>query len=490
MRWLKILCLATGALMLAATLAGGLWAGSRIAFYELQDNVVHLAEKQRYLEDISKRQLPAAPPNIVFILFDDLGYGDLGYTGSRAIATPTIDKLARDGVVLTQFYSPSAICSPARAGYLTGRLAPRAGIPYVVFPEGSFYDSLLKLAGISNRLPAEEITLADVLQAAGYTTGMVGKWHLGDHSPSLPNDMGFQHYFGALYSNDMQPFALYRNRDIEIPAPADQTMLNQWYGAEARRFIAEHSGAPFFLYLAHNFPHIPLFRPVADEGRSRGGLYGDVVEGLDDMVAGIVATLKSQGVYENSLILITSDNGPWFQGSPGPHRGRKADVFEGGMRVPMLAHWPARLPAATTLDGLAMGTDWFPTILDWLQLPLPSDRLIDGNSLRGMLARGEDSPNEYLYFFSSSELAAVRDARYKYHERAPIAYPQSGSVLSFGFSKGPWLFDFATDFNESYDVSALQPGVAERMGAALQRKREEMRDNPRGWVSSASAPER
>jgi len=224
---------ALGTLLLLVLLVA-LFVGYRLVTAGQSDDEARLAGKRDYLEHIHQRTLPDDAPNIVFILYDDMGYGDIGAgaRGSDMIATPHIDGLAAGGVVLTDFHSPSPVCTPARAGYLTGRLAPRAGLPDVVFPTGSLKGFLFRtLAGphLNVRLPAEEITLADILRAAGYTTGMVGKWHLGDRSPSLPNDMGFDSYFGALYSNDMQPFALYADRDIAVAAPADQRLLTERY---------------------------------------------------------------------------------------------------------------------------------------------------------------------------------------------------------------------------------------------------------------------
>ncbi|MEH6582931.1 MAG: sulfatase [Halioglobus sp.] len=479
---LKQLCLILGACLLGAIALGVLWLGGKVALYNQLDSQVHLVGKKNYLQRISQLPQTVDRPNIVLILFDDLGYGDLGVTGSQAISTPNIDQLAKQGLNLSNFYAPAPVCTPSRAGFLTGRLPLRAGMPSVVFPSESSFNVIHKLSDTNIRFPAEEITLADVLQAAGYATGMVGKWHLGDQSPSLPNDMGFEEYFGALYSNDMTPFSLYRNRDIEISAPADQTRLNEWYGRETSQFIERHNKEPFFLYFAHNFPHIPLYRPDKDTGRSKGGLYGDVVEGLDDVVGRLVSKLKSEGVYENTIILITSDNGPWYQGSPANSRGRKSDTFEGGMHVPMIVHWPAKLEGGKTITGISMGTDWFPTFLDWLDLPLPGDRIIDGSSLRGMLENNESSPNDYVYYFSGKNLMAIRDARYKYHDRRGVVHATSGLPIAFSIPKGPWLFDTFTDFNESYDVSLSEPEVTVRMEKALKVKRKEMKENMRGWV--------
>lgn len=482
MIWLKRLSLSIGMVLLGSLVLGGLWLTLKISFYQQEDMQQHIIGKQHYLEGIANTPIAEGHPNIVFILFDDLGYGDLSLTGSNSIKTPGIDGLAASGLNLTNFYAPAPVCTPSRAGFLTGRFPLRAGMPNVVFPSTHPLSNMHKISDRNVRFPAEEITLADVLQAAGYATGMVGKWHLGDESPSLPNDMGFQEYFGALYSNDMTPFALYRNRDIEIEAPADQTRLNEWYGDEASAFIKRHSDKPFFLYFAHNFPHIPLYSPDEDKGRSEGGLYGDVVEALDDVVESVVLTLKEQGVYENTLILITSDNGPWYQGSPGDNRGRKSDTFEGGMHVPMIVHWPAKFSSGRTIDGISMGTDWFPTLLDWLGLPLPKDRIIDGKSLRGMLENDAPSPNDYIYYFAGETLKAVRDSRYKYHDRRGVVHTSSEMPIGMAIPKGPWLFDTQYDFNESYDISMNEPEVTERLKNALERKRQEMLDNKRGWL--------
>ncbi len=482
MRWLKLPALILGCLVLLGITAAGLWATFKVLTHSQQDNEKHLRAKQDYLSSLAQLPRKDNRPNILFILFDDLGYGDLGFTGSQAIETPTLDNLAAKGVVLNNFYSPAPYCTPARAGFLTGRLPLRAGMPQVVMPSQSPLGYLSRLLDHNKRIPAEEITLADVLGAAGYSTGIVGKWHLGDRAPSLPNDMGFQSYFGALYSNDMTPFALYRNRTIEIPAPADQTRLNEWYGAESVRFIEQNRGKPFFLYLAHNFPHIPLYRPAADKGRSAGGRYGDVIEGLDDMVERIVTALRETGQFENTLVLVTSDNGPWYQGNPGNERGRKGETFEGGMRVPMIAHWPAGLLGGRKIDGLAMGTDWFPTILEWLEVPLPQDRLIDGNSLRNMLQNDASSPNEFLYYFAGENLMAVRDARHKFHAKRTVPYVMAGQRFFFGAARGPWLIDLDTDRQESYDVIEAKPEVGQRLQRALEQKEQEMKTNRRGWL--------
>ncbi len=476
------LVLSTLILLLLLTAMVLIVGGLKIAFYEQKTDEEHLDQKQTYLDTIAAvtESNTTRRPNIVFVLYDDLGYGDFSFTGSASINTPNIDRLAQNGVALKQFYSPAPVCTPARFGYLTGRVAERGALSHVVFPEGHLMDRLLRLRNANVGIPPSEISLANVLQAAGYKTGLVGKWHLGDQQASLPNSMGFEHFYGALYSNDMTPFALYKNRDVIIPAPVDQTHLSRHYVEATSEFIQTNKDRPFFLYLAHNFPHIPLFVRKDKLGVSGGGLYGDVVEELDDGIGQLIAALKAAGVYDNTLIIITSDNGPWFQGSPGGSRGRKAETFEGGMHVPFVAHWPQGFCRGCELDGLASGVDLMPTILDILKLPAPKDRTLDGRSLLEFLRNEADSPHDYQYYFSG-KLLAVRDARFKYIPKRPIIHPMAGVPIAFGMPKGPWLFDLKNDPEESYDVSARYPEEFLRLEAAFKKKEDDMRENPAAW---------
>jgi arylsulfatase A-like enzyme len=476
---------ALGTLLLLLVLVA-LFIGYRLLSAGQEDNEAHLAAKAAYLEQLGGATLPGDVPNIVFILYDDLGYGDIGAgaAGSDMIATPRIDQLAANGVVLTDFHSPSPVCTPSRAGYLTGRLAPRAGLPNVVFPTGSvksFLFSTLVAPHRNVRLPAEEITLADILQAAGYATGMVGKWHLGDRSPSLPNDMGFDSYLGALYSNDMEPFALYADRDIAVEAPADQRYLTERYAEAATGFIEQHAGEPFFLYFAHNFPHDPLFVREDRSGRSKAGLYGDVLEEIDDSVGAIVDTLAQTGNLDNTLIMISSDNGPWYLGDAGNQRGRKGNTFEGGMRVPFIAHWPAAIEAGRVEHAMAMGTDLVPTVLELLRLPPPPDRVLDGRSILDLLTSGGPTPHDLLYYYDGETLFAVRDQRFKYRGPAGVFYSTDQMPVGGAVPQKEWLFDLAGDQRESYDTSDRHPRELARLREAFESKRREMAGNPRGW---------
>ncbi|MFT4613470.1 MAG: arylsulfatase A-like enzyme [Bacteroidia bacterium] len=482
--WRRITALASTLILFVVVVA--LFLAYRWLSAGQQDNLVHVQEKRQYLATIASTEPAVADmPNIILVLYDDLGYGDIG-AGAQGnlLNTPNIDALAAAGVTLSDFHSPAPVCTPSRAGIMTGRLPARAGLPNVVFPSDTWKSFLINTVITPNsnvRLPEEEITLADVLQAAGYATGMVGKWHMGDRSPSLPNDMGFEQYFGALYSNDMEPFALYRNDKIEVAAPADQDYLTEHYTREATQFIEQHSDEPFFLYFAHNFPHDPLHAREDRLGQSAGGLYGDVIEEIDDSIGEIVAVLERTGNLESTLLLITSDNGPWFLGSAGNQRGRKGNTFEGGMRVPFIAHWPNRIPAGRTEPAMAMGTDLLPTVLDLLQLPAPTDRLLDGRSILPVLTEGAVTPHDFLYYYDAKTLFAVRDQRFKYRAPAGVIYSTDQSPIGGSMPQKEWLFDLAGDSHEAYDTSATYTEDADRLRKAFAAKNAEMKENTRGW---------
>lgn len=482
----RVLAAVLSTLLLLALLAA-LFAGYRVATHgQQEDDAEHLAAKRAYLEQLATQStLPADAPNLLFILYDDMGYGDIGAGADGAmINTPNIDRLAAHGMVLSDFHSPAPVCTPARAGYLTGRLPARAGLPNVVFPTGSgkaFVFSVLASPDSNVRIPAEEITLADVLGAAGYATGMVGKWHLGDRSPSLPNDMGFDSYFGALYSNDMEPFALYRDRDIAVQAPVDQRYLTERYTEAATQFIRDKADGPFFLYFAHNFPHDPLFVRAERSGRSDAGLYGDVLEEIDDSVGALVEALRETGALDNTLIIITSDNGPWYLGNAGDQRGRKGNTFEGGMRVPFIAHWPARIGAGGESGAMAMGTDLLPTMLDILGLPAPTDRIIDGRSIRRVLTDNAPTPHDYLYYYDGETLFAARDQRFKYRGAAGVFYSTDQMPFGAAVQQKEWLFDLAGDRRESYDTSTRHPEKLAELREAFDAKNADMAQNKRGW---------
>ncbi len=474
-------------LVLILILLAVLYPAISLLTYEQTDDELHLAAKRDYLASLAALPASGDRPNVVIVLLDDLGYGDIGAFGARSVATPHIDSLAAAGTRFTHYYSPSPVCSPSRAGLMTGRYPPRVGLGHVVFPEGAILSGLQKIRGLNIRVPAEEIMLSEVLKAVGYHTGMVGKWHMGDVAPSQPNDFGFDSYYGGLYSNDMTPFALYRNREIEEQAELDQTRMNGLYTREVVSFVEQQNGAaPFFLYYAHHFPHIPLYSSPEQEGKSNAGLYGDVVEDIDSSVGALLDALRRKGVMDNTLILFTSDNGPWYQGSPGFGRGRKNQTWEGGQRVPFIAHWTGRVPAGAT-DGTPLsGVDIFPTILGLLGLPLPADRLIDGTDISGLLQGSVALSERSLFYYSHSgtSLDAVRDLRFKYHRRRGVRSAGVADRVDLLRAKGPWLFDLTNDAQESYDVSEKYPQAMRRLQDIFKGRNTEMEANPRGWVET------
>ena len=272
-----------------------------------------------------------------------------------------------------------------------------------MFPRGHPIDRVQRASGRPIRLPADEITLADALHAGGYATMMVGKWHLGAESPSLPTDLGFEHFFGVLHSNDMQPLPLWRDREIAAEHPLDQATLTRRYTDEAVAFLESNRERPFFLYVAHSFPHEPLHASAEQAGKSPDGLYGDVLADLDASTGAIVDALERLGQARNTLVLVTSDNGPWFEGSAGALRGRKNDVLEGGMRVPLIARWPGRVPAGQRIEAVAGAIDVLPTALGLAGVPLPADRVIDGVDLAPLLfGRGPAPPERPILYYRTA----------------------------------------------------------------------------------------
>jgi arylsulfatase A-like enzyme len=481
--WRRIWALLSSLLLIIIVLI--VWAALRISGSNQVDDEFHMSSKQAYLDSLSSTIAPSAtPPNILFVLYDDLGYGDIGHGAGGLIKTPNIDKLASNGVMLSDFHSPAPVCTPSRAGFLTGRLPARAGLPNVVFPTGSLKSLLiddLLAPNLNKRLPAEEITLANILNAVGYNTAMIGKWHMGDRSPSLPNDMGFEQYYGALYSNDMEPFAFYRNAQIALEAPVDQTRMSELYANEASAFIESQTDRPFFLYFAHNFPHDPLASRPQRNGSSDAGLFGDVMEEIDDGIGQIVTSLEKVGKLENTLIIISSDNGPWFLGNAGDQRGRKGNTFEGGMRVPFIAHWPAAISPGRVEPAMAMGTDLVPTVLEILGMPAPTDRILDGKSILPVLTSGGDTPHDYLYYHDGEVLFAARSQRFKYRGPAGVFYSTDQMSIGATVPQKEWLFDLNGDPRESYDTSNRYPKVTDELRTAFEAKVSDMAANPRGW---------
>jgi arylsulfatase A-like enzyme len=410
-------------------------------------------------------------PNVVLILADDLGYGDLGSYGAADLRTPNLDRLAREGVRFTEFYAAANTCSPSRAALLTGRYPPRSGVNAVLFhdtPDG---------------LPHEEITLAELLQDAGYDTAMIGKWHLGPSSEFSPLTHGFAEFFGVPHSNDEKNFFVWDGAR-RIAEPVDQSALMRRYTDRAIAFVdrAAQRGRPFFLYLAHNAPHVPLYPAPGFAGKSARGTFGDVVEELDASTGELMGALARRGLDRDTLVIFTSDNGPWLAmrewgGSAGGLRGGKTGTFEGGHRVPALARWPAAVPAGREIAGVAGLMDWLPTIAELAGAPLPADRPIDGRSLAATLrGTGSRAPTPFFYLRlripfgeQGHEIGAVRDGRWKLHLAKRGFYPKllEPLVKAELYGHGRMLFDLEADPSETRDVAAEQPEVVARLEREL-----------------------
>ena len=417
---------------------------------------------------------PARPPNFVIIFADDLGYGDLGCYGHPTIRTPHLDRLAADGVRFTQFYVAASVCTPSRAGLMTGRLPVRTGMcsdnPRVLFQYSA------------GGLPPEEITLAEALRERGYACGCFGKWHLGHLPQFLPTSNGFETYLGLPYSNDMErrggvgpagraaflePRSEYWNvplmRDAEvIERPADQTTLTRRYTEAAVKFIRDHKTDPFFVYLPHTMPHVPLFRSPEFENHSARGLYGDVIEEVDWSVGQIVQTLQSEGLAENTLVWFTSDNGPWLiygdhGGTAGLLKDGKGCTWEGGMRVPSIACWPGKIPGGRVSSALAASLDLFPTFVKLAGGTAPADRTYDGYDLSGLLLRDEPSPRDTVYFYRGRRLMAVRHGAYKAHFITQGAYGEESKQIDR--HDPPLLFHLEHDPSERNNVAQDHPDV-------------------------------
>lgn len=432
----------------------------------------------------------AAPPrpNVILILADDLGYGDLGCYGHPRFKTPHLDRMAAEGARLTQFNCAAPFCAPTRASLMTGRYPFRCGMTQNPTPDaGPEADALC--------LPASEVTLAQVLRNAGYATGMIGKWHLGHKEPSmLPTARGFDSYFGIPYSNDMRPVKLLRGAET-VEYPVAQTTLTRRYTEEAAAFIREHREGPFFLYFAHAMPHKPLAPSEEYYQQSGAGLYGDVISELDASVGAVLTALKDGGIDRRTLVFFTSDNGPWFGGSTGGLRGMKGASWEGGYRVPMIARWPGKIPAGHTSSQPAVMMDLFATVLAATGARMPDDRALDGKDIMPLLVGDAASPHEAIFGHQGPRLATVRDARWKLHvlpgremklkpgpdgrwhdPRAPDGVtilapyeqyqPADHPGLQTGDPAAPMqLFDLRADPGEQHDIAAEHPREVQRLKA-------------------------
>src|SRR3954451_12782539 len=347
-------------------------------------------------------------PNVIILLADDLGYGDLACFGHPKFKTPNLDRMAAEGARLTQFNTPMPFCAPTRASLMTGRYPFRCGLTSNPAPDfGGQYTEL--------RLPTSEITLAKLFHNAGYATGMVGKWHLGHTKKEFyPVHRGFDEYLGILYSNDMRPVQLIDGEDV-VEYPVVQATLTKRYTDRAVKFIERNKNKPFFLYFAHAMPHKPLAASEKYYQKSGAGLYGDVIAELDASVGQVLAKLKELKLDDNTFVVFTSDNGPWFGGSTGGLRGMKGTSWEGGYRVPFIARWPGMIPVGHISDQPAIMMDLFTTTLRIAGIAAPADRVIDGADISPILTSNAASPHKVIFGTQGPNLATVRDERRKLH---------------------------------------------------------------------------
>jgi arylsulfatase A len=441
-------------------------------------------------------------PNFIVIFADDQGYQDMGCFGSPKIKTPNLDQMAREGMRFTDFYSACSVCSPSRAALLTGCYPPRVGLTRVLFPRDTV------------GLNPKETTIARLLKRRGYATACVGKWHMGHLRQFLPTNQGFDSYFGVPYSNDMtiarnmtaavnaklpegmtaesmktapakrSDVPLMRNTEV-IEYPADQATLTKRYTTEAIKFItaSNDKGKPFFLYLPHTMPHIPLFASEKFKGTSARGLYGDVIEEMDWSVGEIRKTLKSLGIEKNTLVIYTSDNGPWLRmgkngGCALPLRGGKFQTYEGGMREPTVMCWPGKIPAGKVCDQVASTIDILPTLGKLAGAKLP-DVTIDGKDIFPLISgqRGAKSPHEAYYFYRGTRLEAVRAGKWKYRLASPRKRKKGKKGEKPKITSE--LFDLRADISESKNLADQHPDIVKRLAAMMKKFDTDLKANQR-----------
>jgi arylsulfatase A-like enzyme len=427
-------------------------------------------------------------PNVIVILADDLGYGDLGCYGAKDIATPHIDRMAREGAKFTSFYA-APVCTPTRASLMTGCIAQRVGIGGVMFPRNT------------HGLNPEEITLPDLLKGQGYATALIGKWHLGNQEMFQPLNHGFDTWYGTPSSNSqgfdpaIKQFAadcVFREgytresilklpeaqcpllRDnVVIEVPADPSLFTQRYTSETIRFITQNKDKPFFIYLAHNMPHLPLHASEKFVGSSTRGIYGDAIQELDWSTGEILRSLKEQGLGKNTLVIFTSDNGPNTStgGSSGPLSGEKGSTLEGGVRVPFVACWPGAIRAGTESNEAVTVMDLLPTLTELAGGKVPSDRVIDGKDIWPLLAGEPDakSPHEAIFYMRGRSMDGIRVGDWKYRIASDKPTKESASKRqpdkrrNSNHSDVETLHNLRDDPGEQNNLSEKHPEIVARL---------------------------
>ncbi|MGK0236345.1 MAG: arylsulfatase A-like enzyme [Polaribacter sp.] len=416
-------------------------------------------------------------PNIVYIFADDLGYGDLSCYGAKDINTPNIDQIAKQGIKFTEFYSASSVCSPSRAALLTGRYPQRMGINTVFFPES--------FTGI----PDTEITIPEILKEKGYATGIVGKWHLGHHYQYLPLQQGFDEYFGIPYSNDMESVVYMRGNEVES-YKVKQQYITKTYTKEAQKFITKNKDNSFFLYIAHSMPHVPLYASEEFIGTSKRGLYGDVVQELDWSVGQILKSLREHGILENTLIVFSSDNGPWLAmkedgGSAGDLREGKTFTFDGGMKVPTVAMWKNRIPQGIINTEVASQMDWFPTIANITGSSIPKGLVIDGLDISKVLTNKGNRKNSDLLFLDGKQLQGYRSGQWKV--KLPYKGFRGNKWKQFVKAHDTLLFNLNTDPGEKNNLFEKYPEKAKEILKEMIEKYQDMGKLPPSLITKAQA---
>jgi arylsulfatase A len=438
-------------------------------------------------------------PNFVIIFMDDQGYADVGCFGAKGLETPNLDRMAAEGVRFTDFYAAAASCTPSRTALMTGCYPQRVGLPHVLGPNAKI--------GINS----EEQTIAEILKTRGYATACYGKWHLGHHPQFLPTRHGFDDYFGLPYSNDMWPhhperpggypdLPLIEGEKI-IEYNPDQTKLTTWYTERAVKFIEDNKERPFFVYLPHSMVHVPLFVSDKFKGKSKKGLFGDVVMEIDWSVGQILSTLKRLGIDKKTLVIFSSDNGPWLSygehaGSAKPLREGKGTTFDGGQREPTIMRWTGKIPPGLVCKKAASTMDILPTMTKLAGAKLP-DSPIDGKDIWPLISGqpGANSPHEAFFYYNGWALEAVRSGKWKLH--LPHGYRTlagrsggtGGIPAKYEQGKiGTVLFDLENDIGEQHDVSAKHPEVVKRLLSLVERMREDLGDSAKKMTGKGRRP--
>ncbi|MCY2949249.1 MAG: sulfatase [Planctomycetota bacterium] len=435
-------------------------------------------------------------PSVVLIYCDDLGYADIGPFGAKAIRTPNLDRLAREGRSFTNFHVAQPVCSASRAALLTGCYPNRIGIHGALGPNAK------------HGIAAGETTMAEMLRDRGYATACVGKWHLGHLPPFLPTNHGFDRYFGLPYSNDMwpnhpearpgsyPPLPLFANSKIIDPAvsPETQSTLTGRYTTEATQFIEQSKDRPFFLYLAHSMPHVPLFAGKGFQGKSKNGTFADVIEEIDASTGAILSTLDRAGRTADTIVIFTSDNGPWLSygnhaGSAGLLREGKGTVWEGGVRVPCIMRWPGKITPGTRSNAMGMTIDLLPTMAQWTGSRLP-EHIIDGRDIGTVLTSDKEINNPhdgYAYYYENNQLQAVLSGDGRWKLILPHSYRTLGGLPGGNDGtpakyvqrriKQPELYDLNADVGETMNVSERHPDIIARLLAFADRTRNDLGDS-------------